>query len=274
MNALLQQAPDSAFQFTPWEELLATADDLRFRYLSGEPFPNLVIDGLFDPDILDRVRNDATGISTERLNYWNTTSEKKYTTKGDNGLSNFTRTFLYHLTSPPMIRAVEKITGIQGMVADPAPGLHLAYRGGWLGIHADTNFHAGTDLQRRLNLFIYLNRDWQEQYNGHLEFWNRSKDKCVKKITPVFNRAVLFPVTNYTFHGHPEPLLCPQEAARVAIGVSYYTKIRPRDEGSRRETVAFVNKSATKIPRSSGAWLRRCMPPILIDLARSLNVPW
>ena len=31
-------------------------------------------------------------------------------------------------------------------------------------------------LYRRLNLLLYLNKDWQEEFRGHLELWNEGHD--------------------------------------------------------------------------------------------------
>ena len=76
-------------------------------------------------------------------------------------------------------------------------------RGGALGVHADFNFYPRLNLYRRLNLLIYLNEDWPEAWGGDLELWDREGKRCVQRISPVFNRAVIFDTSNFSYHGHP-----------------------------------------------------------------------
>ena len=96
-------------------------------------------------------------------------------------------------------------------------------RGGHLAIHADFNPHVKLKLRRRLNLLIYLNEDWEERFGGDLELWDKKMEKCEVKISPIFNRAVLFNTDSDTFHGNPEPLDCPPKRSRRSLGFYYYT---------------------------------------------------
>ncbi len=62
-------------------------------------------------------------------------------------------------------------------------GLHQIEKGGFLKVHVDFNKHKKMHLDRRLNLLIYLNKDWQEEYGGHFELWNQEMTGCKKSIT-------------------------------------------------------------------------------------------
>ena len=66
-------------------------------------------------------------------------------------------------------------------------------------MHIDFNFHKRLRLDRRINLIVYLNRDWREEYNGHLELWDRTMTRCVRKVLPVFNRCVVFSTTDTSY---------------------------------------------------------------------------
>ena len=83
--------------------------------------------------------------------------------------------------------------------------------------------HPRLKLYRRLNLLIYLNKDWQEGWGGALELWDRTGQRCVLAIPPVFNRAVLFDTSNFSYHGHPHPLACPPERSRKSVALYYYS---------------------------------------------------
>src|SRR5262249_6397264 len=104
-------------------------------------------------------------------------------------------------------------------------GMHQSVRGGFLNVHADFTVHPQhVNWRRRLNVIVYLNQDWKEEYNGHLELWSRDMTRCVKRVTPVFNRWVLFATDDTSFHGHPVPLACPPSLTRKSLALYYYTK--------------------------------------------------
>src|SRR5205823_97053 len=82
-----------------------------------------------------------------------------------------------------------------------------------------------TKLQRRLNLLVYLNKDWERGYEGNLELWDMNEKKRLADIAPLFNRAVLFETNEVSYHGHPHPLNCPQNMTRKSLAVYYYTPV-------------------------------------------------
>jgi Rps23 Pro-64 3,4-dihydroxylase Tpa1-like proline 4-hydroxylase len=83
-----------------------------------------------------------------------------------------------------------------------------------------------------MNIIIYLNPDWQDEWGGDLELWDREMTHCVKKVSPKAGRAVLFCTNTYTPHGHPHPLQCPDDQARKSISTFYYTNGKPEEEGA------------------------------------------
>ena len=157
-----------SFDFLPTEKMAAMVDQLRADYLCAEePYPHIVVDDFFDPEILNRILCKFSGVDgTLVWKHHATNYEDKFTSDGDTRLPGYTRTFLYHLNSKAFIEFIEQITGIMGLVADPEPGIHQVMRGGWLAVHADNMTHRKTKLARRINLFIYLNKDWKDEYNG------------------------------------------------------------------------------------------------------------
>ena len=90
-------------------------------------------------------------------------------------LQAYTRRLLYALNSRPFLMFLEELTGIDGLIPDPyftGGGIHVVANGGHLDIHADFYHHAKLNLERRINVLIYLNRDWQEDWGGSFEVWN------------------------------------------------------------------------------------------------------
>ena len=154
------------------------------------------------------------------------------------------RRFLDAMNGFEMLLFLERLTGIEGLIPDPyfgGGGLHQIEPGGFLKVHADFNVHPKLHLDRRLNMLIYLNKDWREEYGGHLELWDRDRTRtCRERILPVFNRTVVFSTTDTSFHGHPHPLTSPPGVTRKSVSLYYYTAGRPRGEESEAHDTLFI----------------------------------
>jgi len=137
------------------------------------------------------------------------------------------------LKSTPFITFLEKLTGIAPLYSDPTnfgSGMHQIMRGGSLQIHADFRRHPQTALDRRVNVFIYLNDNWEEEWGGELELWNKDMDKCEARIATSFGRIVIFSTNDFSYHGHSDPLNCPPHRTRRSIAMYYYSPVsRPAD---------------------------------------------
>ena len=123
------------------------------------------------------------------------------------------------------VRVLEGLTSIQGLIPDPyftGGGFHETTRGGKLGIHADFRINDQLHLQRRLNMIIYLNENWNEAWGGALELWDRKMQAKQIEVVPLINRCVIFNTDADSYHGHPEPLQTPEGVMRRSIALYYY----------------------------------------------------
>ena len=99
------------------------------------------------------------------------------------------RAFTY-LNSEIFLDLVKKITNIKNLITDiglHGGGLHIHPNGGKLNIHKDYSIHPKLKKERRLNLIIYMTKNWNEKWGGHLEFWSHDKKrnkplKLIKKF--------------------------------------------------------------------------------------------
>ena len=158
-------------------------------------------------------------------------------------ISRTIRHFLNDMNSFEMLLWLEALTGIEGLIPDPyfgGGGLHQIEPGGFLKVHADFNVHPKLKLDRRLNVLVYLNREWRDEYGGHLELWDRDTSTCRVKILPLFNRTVIFSTTDTSFHGHPHPLTSPAGMSRKSVSLYYYTAGRPESERSAPHDTIFI----------------------------------
>jgi hypothetical protein len=131
------------------------------------------------------------------------------------------------LNSERFVRFLDELTGFEDLVPDPdmdGGGLHRSLAGGYLNVHADFTAHHKRPLwRRRVNLLLYLNRDWHEDWGGDLELWSTDMARCVERVAPVDNRMLLFTTADDSYHGHPEPLRCPADVARQSLALYYFT---------------------------------------------------
>jgi Rps23 Pro-64 3,4-dihydroxylase Tpa1-like proline 4-hydroxylase len=208
------------------------ADQKAMAYKSGGPFPHIVIDNFLSSSTYQLI---SRSFPKKNHAIWKTptnkhTVGKSVTKNGELGLKEFlysenARRFFFELNSGLFLTFIEKLTGISGLIPDPyfsEGGFHRTAAGGYLGIHADFSHSDKLGLERRVNIIFYLNDDWKEFYGGGLGLYNKKLKKIVD-IAPLENRAVIFTTSDHSFHGHPEPLLCPKNIYRKSIALYYYT---------------------------------------------------
>ena len=223
--------------------LLADPESLRESFRGATPFPHVVIDRLFPDEALDRVLSAFPSPESAAWRRFDNPQEKKLGSQpGLPEADPAVAGLLAALNAPPVLGFLETLTGIDGLIPDPyfgGGGLHQIVRGGFLKVHADFNWHPKLRLDRRLNLLLYLNKDWKEEYGGHLELWDRGLKRAEKAILPVFNRTVVFATTDTSYHGHPTPLACPEGMTRKSVSLYYYSNGRPESEKSAPHDTVF-----------------------------------
>src|ERR1051326_4502626 len=177
---------------------------LRERYASADPFPHIVLDHLFDDDVLEQIVAEFPKPDEMRWLTFDSDTERKLGFFHEfSRISPFTRAFLDAMNGFETLLFLEKLTGIEGLIPDPyfgGGGLHQIEPGGFLKIHADFNVHPKLNLDRRLNMLVYVNKGWREEWGGHLELWDADMRTCREKIAPLFNGPVVFSTTDPSFH--------------------------------------------------------------------------
>jgi hypothetical protein len=255
----------------PPEKLEEIASSKAEAYASAQPYPHIIIDRLFDDWVLETVLSE---FPSPRSNTWTAhdfPQEIKLQSKSERDIPLFTRHFLYALNSATFLKFLEKLTGIDNLIGDPqfeGGGLHQIVRGGKLGIHADFNKHTCFGFDRRLNMLIYLNKNWKEEYGGHFELWDRTMSRLVKKIAPLFNRSVIFTTSEYSYHGHPDPLACPTDMTRKSLALYYYTNGGVSDDRHvGRHSTLFQARPGERFRVNARRIARDLTPPVLWRVA-------
>jgi hypothetical protein len=190
------------------EKLLQLSTKFNGTYASALPFPHITIDDLFPSSIIQKVigehpesiLKDGCIPGTERC-FDSPEENKKSSINRDERMGTYTRVLFSFLKSSTFTKFLEDLSGIPNLLPDPhfrGSGLHFTATGGSLDIHADFNRHPGNNLDRRVNVFLYLNHDWPEEYGGHLELWSKDMKSCYQRIQPKLGRFVVFSSTDFS----------------------------------------------------------------------------
>jgi hypothetical protein len=228
--------------FLPLSRMRDSAPAAREEYARAKPFPHIVFDNFFDPTLLDMVLAEFPKPGQINWQKFDNAHEIKLASAREASFGTVTRLLFYHLNSMTFLQFLSEVTGIPNLISDPGfegGGLHQIIPGGKLGVHADFNRHRDFGLDRRLNLLVYLNRDWREEYGGNLELWDRTMSRCEARVAPLFNRVMIFGTTDFTYHGHPDPLQCPEGMTRKSMALYYFSNGRPADELSGDHSTLF-----------------------------------
>ena len=246
-------------------KLAADPAALRERYVAARPFPHIVLDGLFQEEVLDRVLAEFPRPGEIEWAAFDNPTEKKLGYRYTTPLKPYLRDFLYEMNSAPVLEFLEALTGIDGLIPDPyfgGAGPHQILPGGFLKVHADFNWHPKLRLDRRLNLLVYLNRDWKEEYGGHLELWDREVTRSEQKILPLFNRTVVFSTTDFSFHGHPDAARLPA-GDDPQVGLLLLLQQRPPGRGAvGARTTRSSRRPTTPIGSRAASWRDLARPAV------------
>lgn len=206
--------------------------ELAPQFAAADPFPHLVIDGLFpDAELCAVLAEIKSADVAAEINGYGSFNKRRISDVF--AMQPNTRRLIENLNSAPFIQYLEAVTGICGLIPDPyleGGGVHQIGAGGFLKVHTDFNWHRRLSLHRRINLLVYLNEDWRDEWNGQLELWRPDMSACAVRIAPLFNRTVIFATTDFSFHGHPDALACPTGVTRNSIAMYYYSATRPAEE--------------------------------------------
>ena len=245
-------------RFIDLEKWKSQTSELRKKYDTDTPFPHIIIDDFLNPDELEKAEKEFPPVDDAGWIHYLHFNEKKHGLNKMEMIPENCRELIQELNSPDFITWLEEVTGIKGLLPDESlegGGLHQSKKGGFLNIHADFTVHPHKrNWRRRVNVLVYLNKDWKPEYKGELELWSRDMKRCEAKSLPVFNRCVIFNTDYDSYHGSPEPINCPENMTRKSIALYYFTeeKVMPKkvntnykarpDESPKKKFMVFLDK--------------------------------
>lgn len=235
-------------------------------YQSKTPYHYTSADNFLPLEVTRRMLQEAVELG-EKSPENSSANEKLKTSYNPDRMQPYSRAVFNMLNSRPFLQFLEAMSGIEGLIPDPyykGGGIHRTNTGGFLGIHADFDYHNVMKLERRLNLLIYLNEDWKEEYGGSFEVWTNDMSERVASFAPVMNRMCCFSTGTDTMHGNPEPVNHPDGHPRLSIALYYYTATW--EEGRIKQSTVFKPRPGSEDAYSSEATqriIRDIVPPVL-----------
>lgn len=237
------------------------------QYQSAKPYHHICIDNFLPMSVLQQVRADLATLPDAERGF-DAAEEKLKSQYDPNRLPDYSRHLFNAFNSRAFLQFLEEMTGIPHLIPDPyfiGAGIHKTLNGGYLNIHADFNVHKQMRVERRLNVLIYLNPPWQEDWGGSFEVWDKAMTKKMASFTPTENRMVCFSTGSDTFHGNPEPVNHPDGLPRQSIALYYYTATW--DDTRVEHTTIFKPRpgsaDVSDARERRGRLLKDLLPPVL-----------
>ena len=232
MSAAIRGMTDACDQFPK----------LASQFQQAKPFPHIVVDGFLTNDVIDAMLAEfpsATNSTWDRYEDADIEVKLRSNWKDEFDIPPAIHSVVRYLNSGYFMRQLSAMTGIQHLISDPyytGGGLNMILPGGLLDVHVDGNWHDQMRVHRRLNLILFLNKCWKREWGGALGFYDDGGQTRIRAIDPEAGRIVIFETHDNTYHGHPEPLRCPDGVTRKSLILYYYTaQPRPADQVAVRE---------------------------------------
>jgi len=228
-------------------DIPARASLLAESFAAARPFRHVVMDDFLEPEIIAALIAEFPSFRRENAVNEHGTVGRKAAVPRLAAIGPAYRELDRLLQHASFLQLIGHIAGIRNLVYDPdyvGGGTHENLDGQDLDVHVDFNFLPSLRLYRRLNLILFLNREWREDWGGclalHKNPWNPGEDS-VSSILPIANRAVLFETTEQSWHGFSRIALpADYSGSRKSIAVYYYTAAPPEQGAAPSHGTVYV----------------------------------
>lgn len=214
------------------------------EWREAKPFSHITLPNFLNKDVANAVASEFPDLESSDWRIYNNALEIKKTLNHWDKFGPNTYQVFEYLNSSSFVSGIESLVecelfpdfGLNG------GGLHSHKRGSKSNVHLDYSIHPKLKLERRINLLIYMTPNWKEAYGGALELHAKHPDRdapgeLVKMIFPMFNTALLFDTSQESWHGLPEPIMCPEKITRNSLAVYYLSE--PRENTTQRGKALF-----------------------------------
>jgi hypothetical protein len=217
---------------------------LKQRFDTASPFRHFVIDNFLDPDFAREVADSYPSFEeAERLGFtFKAVNEyRKVQVTDYDRFPAATKKLADALAAPSFMQDLEAVTGLRDLCWDggfAGGGMHQTDSHGLLDVHVDFNRLESSGAYRRLNLLLYLNPVWREEWGGLIELWDADVKVRHQALQPIMNRCVVFETSEISFHG-VTAVTTPPGMTRKSFAVYYYTREAPPGWAGKSHSTIF-----------------------------------
>ncbi len=229
-------------------DVIGRTAEIQLEFQQAKPFRHVAIDNFLLSENCESLLREFPVFDEKRATNELGLIGRKAVVERVSDIGPFYKAFYKYINSAPFLDAMSKLTGIRDLIADKTlfgGGTHNNLSGQGLDVHIDFNIDERNMLHRRINLLIYLNKEWEEAWGGAIELhsdpYNATTDETASFL-PLFNRAVIFETNEYSWHGFRRIALPPdkQHLSRKSFSIYLYTKDRPAEEVLAPHTTFYV----------------------------------
>lgn len=243
---------------------------LRQQLLDAKPFPHLVLDGIFNPLLLELVAEEFDAHPGSAWFEVRSKYERFRRSTSVVGLGPATQLYFDIVNSGWFTDWLSSIVEVPYLLPDPklfGGGLHESQTGATFAVHRDFNRHPILGLKNEMVFITYLNKGWQPEWGSALELWDKKADLCVTTVQPEFGRTILLPHGPASYHGHTQRLEAPDGRPRRSVAAYFYTSPLAGTQHGVEAGTVFMKKHRIDQVK---AVVRMLMPPVLWTIGKKV----
>jgi hypothetical protein len=248
------QDTDRLFSYEQWGARLPA---LATHYRANKPCPHILLKDFLEPSTALAMAEQFPQPRSDAWTQYKHANENKLGMAKRQLFPPAIAAVADELNSPQFVAWISELTGIPNLMADPmleGGGLHQSGQGGYLNVHTDFSMHHfHSNWRRRVNLILYLNPEWREEWGGALELWELKMARCAAKYSPLLNHALIFTTDERSLHGFPDPLTCPKGVARKSLALYYYAI--ENDKKAQGHSTDYFARPQDSRAKSAMIWL-------------------
>ena len=172
------------FSYKQWQARLS---GLATHYRANKPCPHILLKDFLEPSTALAMSDQFPQPRSDAWTQYKHANENKLGMAKRQLFPPAIAAVTDELNSPGFVAWISELTGIPNLMADPmleGGGLHQSGQGGYLNVHTDFSMHHfHTNWRRRVNLILYLNPEWREEWGGALELWENEDGSLCGEVS-------------------------------------------------------------------------------------------
>jgi Rps23 Pro-64 3,4-dihydroxylase Tpa1-like proline 4-hydroxylase len=200
---------------------------LRDEFAKPNRVPTFALDDLLPAEWARQIHEafPAQG----KMSFKNSVKERKHIAAQMNEHAAILEEAVYAFQDPSVVEIIGEITCLKALEPDAelyAGGVSAMVRGSYLKPHLDNSHDSKRQRYRALNLLYYVTPDWQPEFGGSLEVWDRGPSGVPRPFPALFNRLVVMATNRNSWHSVSEIV---GDARRCCVSNYYFSEVSPDD---------------------------------------------